>query len=164
MREVRRDKIEVHVGVICFRVGETGALEVLVGKRAMTKELYPGYWDTGGGALEEGEDFQDAAERKLSQEFGVQARVLEPVSHFRMLVQGDSQLVIPGVKFACLFERYTKGDEPTIQPEDFSEWRWLPVEKLDELEFIPGEPTDAHQDIMMAAALFTAPAGTEDDV
>lgn len=157
MREVRREKIEVHVGVICFRLSEDGELEVLLGKRAETKELYPGFWDTGGGALNEGEDFQDAAERKLSEEFGVQAKILEPVSHFRIPLQNDSQLVIPGVKFICLFDRYTHGGEPTIQPEDFSEYRWQPIDRLDELELIPGEPTDAQQDILAAASLFLRP-------
>lgn len=157
MREVRRDKIEVHVGVICFRLNGDGELEVLVGKRAVTKELYPGFWDTGGGALNEGEDFREAAERKLSEEFGVQAKILEPMSDFRMPVRDDLQRVIPGVKFICLFERYTRGDEPTIQPEDFSEVHWQPTNQLDELELIPGEPTDSQQDILTAASLFMRP-------
>jgi len=157
MREVRREKIEVHVGVICFRLSSVGELDVLVGRRAETKELYPGYWDTGGGALNEGEDFRDAAERKLSEEFSVQAKILEPVSDFRIPLEGDSQLIIPGVKFICLFERYTRGDEPVIQSEDFSEVRWQPINALDELELIPGEPTDAQQDILAAAALFLQP-------
>lgn len=163
MREVRREKIEVHVGVICFRLSSVGELEVLVGKRAETKELYPGFWDTGGGALNEGEDFREAAERKLSEEFGVQAKILEPVSDFRIAVTNDSQLVIPGVKFICLFERYTHGDEPAIQVEDFSEAVWQPVDRLDELELIPGEPTDAQQDILTAASLFMRPDEGDDD-
>lgn len=53
---------------------ETGA--VLLQKRAVTKDIQPGKWDTAvGGHLALGEDYEEGARRELAEELGVTAPV-----------------------------------------------------------------------------------------
>jgi isopentenyldiphosphate isomerase/GNAT superfamily N-acetyltransferase len=55
--------------------------EVLVHRRAETKDLWPGYWDVAvGGVVAAGEAYEDAARRELAEELGVEAELVELAS------------------------------------------------------------------------------------
>ena len=52
--------------------------DVLVHRRSMTKDLWPGWWDVAvGGVVAPGESWKEAAERELAEELGVSGLVLE---------------------------------------------------------------------------------------
>lgn len=52
--------------------------EVLVHRRAETKDMWPGYWDVAvGGVVDAGEDYATAAHRELEEELGIEAELVE---------------------------------------------------------------------------------------
>ncbi len=132
MREEKIHKIEVHVAGICFMDDK-----VLIAKRAATRELYPGLWACGGGQVETGENFEEAVKRQLKEELGV---IIEPIASFgtyEILTPDSEQKKIPGLRFACKVIGFVNGKEPQISKEH-TEWKFLAIDKLAELEFIPG--------------------------
>ena len=54
--------------------------ELLIHRRAMTKDVWPGWWDVAvGGVVSPGETWEDAARRELSEELGVSGVDLRPL-------------------------------------------------------------------------------------
>lgn len=132
MRENKIHRIEVHVGCICLD-GDN----VLILKRTPERRIYPGFWECGGGQVWSGESFEDAAARELSDEAGVMAKPVAAAGTYEILVPDDEQKKIPGVYFACRFLGYQRGTEPSLS-EEHSEWKWVPVSRLEGIGLIPG--------------------------
>jgi 8-oxo-dGTP diphosphatase len=130
MREEKIHKLEVHVAGICFDNDK-----VLVLKRSASRSLYPNLWECGGGQVETGENFEEAVIRQLKEEAGVIIKPLIGLKSYEILVK-DEQRKIPGVRFICKIIGYIDKNGPKISKEH-TEWRWQPINKLDELEFIP---------------------------
>lgn len=143
-REEKQYKIEVHVAGICFQEFEDG-VKVLIGKRQSFRKLYPNLWECGGGQVKEGENFEEAIIRHFKNELGVIVEVVAPIGIYEILTPELDQKKIPGLKFLCQLKGYVNGKEPQIDEREFSEWRWQPIDKLDELEFIPGISKDIQQ-------------------
>ena len=76
--------------------------DVFVQKRTMTKDVYPGYYDVAaGGVVLAGESYEDAAERELMEELGVEGIQLNPCfDHF----YEDSKNRVWGRIFRCRHE------------------------------------------------------------
>jgi 8-oxo-dGTP pyrophosphatase MutT (NUDIX family) len=132
MREEGIDNLEVHVDGICFD-GDN----VLIGKRSLVRKIYPGLWAGGGGQVRKGENFEEAITRQLKQEFRVIAKPIRVLGVYEIQTPSSDQKKIPGVKFLCEIESFVNGEGPVIN-EEFDEWRWQPINKIDELDFIPG--------------------------
>jgi ADP-ribose pyrophosphatase YjhB (NUDIX family) len=137
MREAKRHCIEVHVAGICLKETDYD-IEVLIAKRNKNKELYPEKWECGGGQVREGENFEEAIKRKMKEELGVIVNRSMVFGVYEIDTPNLSQKKIPGVKFACFLESYLNGKEPQIKEEDFSEWKWQSINRLNEIDFIPG--------------------------
>lgn len=137
MREKQQHKIEVHVAGICLRETEYD-IEVLIAKRSEKKELFPGKWECGGGEVLEGENFEEAVKRKMKDELGVIVDRVMVFGTYEIMTPQLSQKKIPGVKFVCFWHGYSNGEEPQVDPEDFSEWKWQSINELNGIEFIPG--------------------------
>ena len=57
--------------------------QLLVQKRTLTKDLYPGYFDlAAGGVVVEGESYEDSAEREAEEELGIRGKPIEPQFDF----------------------------------------------------------------------------------
>jgi isopentenyldiphosphate isomerase len=55
--------------------------EILIHRRADTKDVWPGWWDLAvGGVVASGESYDDAARRELAEEVGVEAVALDHLS------------------------------------------------------------------------------------
>lgn len=132
MREEKIHKIEVHVAGICFYGNK-----VLMVKRTPSRKLYPNLWECGGGQVEMGENFTEAVKRQLKQELGVFIEPIKVLVTYEILTPGLEQKKIPGIIFVCKLVGFVNGKGPKISKEH-SEWRWQPIDKLDELELIPG--------------------------
>lgn len=131
MREDNVNRIEVHVAGICFNGNK-----VLVLKRSPSRRLFPNLWECGGGQVNSGENFEEAVIRQLREEAGIAVRPIEVVGTYEIPIMGD-QRKIPGVYFACRLEGFVCGKEPKISSEH-TEWQWQEINKLENLEFIPG--------------------------
>lgn len=146
MREESLQKIEVHVAGICFD-GD----KVLVLKRSDSRKIYPNLWECGGGQVNLGENFEEAIKRQLEEEAGIIVDVIKVSGTYEIATTDLEQKKIPGIKFACKFIEYKNGDEPQIS-EEHTEWRWIAMAKLDDIEFIPRirEDIEAAYNIMKA--------------
>ncbi|MFQ5648215.1 MAG: NUDIX domain-containing protein [Candidatus Aenigmatarchaeota archaeon] len=133
MREDDRREMEVHVAVRCYRKTPSG-YEVLCARRSPDRALLPGLWECGGGQVYPGESFIEAAKRQLREELGVEIEVLDGLSPYEIPAPGLPQKKIPGV---VLVARHLSG-EPRVDGRELVEWRWQPVERVGELNFIPG--------------------------
>ncbi len=136
MREEKIHKIEVHVAGICFS-GD----KVLVLKRSPSRKLFPNLWECGGGAVWPGENFEDALAREMKDEAGIIVKPVMALKTYEIMTPGFAQKKIPGLRFVCRLLGFVNGKEPKIS-EEHTEWKWVAIDKLDELEFIPGVKED----------------------
>ena len=150
MRETKRHCIEVHVAGICLRETDYD-IEVLIAKRRENKELYPGKWECGGGQVKMGETFEEAVKRKMREELGVIVRNVLVFGTYKIDVPDLEQKVIPGLKFVCFLDSYIEDGKPKIKEEAFSEWKWQSINKLNEIDFIPG----IDKEVLIAWEFFT---------
>ncbi|MFZ3077981.1 MAG: NUDIX domain-containing protein [Candidatus Aenigmatarchaeota archaeon] len=136
MREDSIHKIEVHVAGFCF-----DGNKVLVLKRSPSRKIYPNLWECGGGAVWPGENFEEALKREMKDEAGVIVKPVMSLKTYQIIVSDSEQKNIPGLRFVCKFLGFVNGKEPQISAEH-TEWKWIAVDKLDGLDFIPGVKED----------------------
>ena len=122
----------VHIFVLREREGIT---EVLLQKRSMNKDSFPGRYDiSAAGHLSAGQDFGEAALRELEEEIGIRARQ-EDLQFIGFLELYDDE-VFHGKPFrnhellAIYFYRNeVKTEDLVLQPEEVDEVRWMPFSK-----------------------------------
>ncbi len=132
MREEGRHEIEVHVGGICIR-DNNGDLEVLAAKRSDDRELYPGKWECGGGSIKPGESFQEAIKRQHKEELGIDSNVIMPLGFYNIKTDKIPQKIIPGLYILC-----EASGEAKVDGKEIVECKWISVEKIADIDFIPG--------------------------
>lgn len=75
------DNHEIHRGVHVLVRNSKG--DVLVQRRSLSKDYYPGYYDISVGAqVSSGESYEDAARREVAEELGCQVTSLIPVAYY----------------------------------------------------------------------------------
>lgn len=141
MREYQRHLIEVHVAGICYRETETD-IEVLIAKRREDRDLYPGKWECGAGQLRAGENFEQAIRRQMTEEMGICIKNVIAFRTYEIKTPELTQQKIPGVMFVCLWDGYINDEQPTFSPDEFSEGCWQSINKLSEIDFVPGLERD----------------------
>ncbi|RMF56881.1 MAG: NUDIX domain-containing protein [Calditrichaeota bacterium] len=78
----------VHVHIINSRG------ELYLQKRAESKDLYPGYWDTAvGGHVQSGESIEHALHREAEEELGISMAKFQPLFRYVMRNEYESELV-----------------------------------------------------------------------
>jgi ADP-ribose pyrophosphatase YjhB (NUDIX family) len=135
MREEGISKIEVHVAGICL-MKKDNAYNVLIAKRSSKRNLYPSFWECGGGQVNIGENFEEAVKRQLREELGVIVEVLCPVGTYEIPVKTE-QKKIPGMRFVCKVLGFVV-KKPRFDKKEFTECRWIPIKDVDKYKFIPG--------------------------
>lgn len=138
MREEKIREIEVHVAGFCFS-GD----KVLVLKRSPSRKLYPNLWECGGGAVRPGENFEEAAIRQMKEEAGVIVKPLNAFKTYEIPMPDSEQKKIPGLRFVCEIIGFI-GREPQTSAEH-TEWKWVGIDGLDGLDFIPGLKEDIRE-------------------
>jgi len=111
---------------------------VLLGCRKQSRELYPGYWDTGGGHMVSGETFEETVRRQHREEFGIESEPICVVDTYSISPNRERPL-IPGLCLAC---RYVSG-EPRKSSDEFEQIEWVPVSRVGKGKYariIPGIP------------------------
>jgi len=92
---------------------------VLLARRSAARKAYPGLWSFPGGHVEQGEDFEQALYRELSEEVGIVPAEYRPLA----------SIVDPHVA-TTIYRMYAVTGwhgEPAILDEEHSELRWFPL-------------------------------------
>jgi len=141
VREEKRFEIETHVAGICMKRTNHG-VRILIAKRLNTRDLYPGKWESGGGQVKPGENFEEAIKRQMREELGIEVNILTIVSTYEILTPKLSQMKIPGLKFLCTPASEKSAEGVKINPKEFSEYKWITEHEIDQFEFIRGVKKD----------------------
>ena len=97
--------------------------ELLVHRRAETKDVWPGWWDVAvGGVVSPGETWEAAAQRELSEELGILGVVLRPLGTG---AYRDSEVKL----VAACFETVTEGPF-TYSDGEIIETEWVASKDL----------------------------------
>jgi len=130
-REKQVHLIEVHVAAMCFNQAR-GNTRLLIGQRADDREIFPGYWECGGGQVHVGETFNEAVLFHMNEEFGLEVNVLFPFGTYRIDLKDK---MIPGIRFIC---EPTSSTNITIDMEEIVEYRWIDPNDASKYNMIPG--------------------------
>jgi 8-oxo-dGTP pyrophosphatase MutT (NUDIX family) len=96
--------------------------ELFVQKRTDTKDIYPGYYDiAAGGVVLSGESWEQAAQRELWEEMGIQAR-LTPLFEFHHATDEND---VWGMAYMCLHEGPFE-----LQAEEVAGGEFMPVKDI----------------------------------
>jgi len=96
--------------------------ELFVQERTMNKDIYPGHYDlAAGGVVLAGESYEQAAQRELEEELGVEARLCP---HFDLYFE-DGHNRVWGRIFSCRHQ-----GPFTLQPEEVAGGTFMDQEKI----------------------------------
>ncbi|MFI5616587.1 NUDIX domain-containing protein [Streptomyces sp. NPDC051567] len=144
-----RDRALTAPTVSCVFVCHDGAGHVLLARRSAGARDEPGTWDTGAGALEHGESFEEAVAREVREEYGVDPLSVEVIG-VRNVLRGTPVSHWVAVVFAVLVDpaRVVLGE-----PHKFDALDW----------FTPDRPPHPHHSqLPQTLALFPSPRPTPD--
>ena len=96
--------------------------KILLGKRPLSKNAFPGLWELPGGHVEEGETPENALEREFLEELGIKVHVLREIHSFPYFSAGIKKKVL-------VFLVSQVGSEP-LKALDHDELRWVSEEEL----------------------------------
>ena len=134
-REELRQSPEVHVAGICFK-REKGRSYVLLGKRKLSRSLYPGLYEGCGGQLARDELFKDGVRRHYRLEYKIDVEVVEDEHVFYSIAEPNEPL-IPGISFLC---KYIEG-APESENHEAPTPKWFSEGEFNEIpdgDFIKG--------------------------
>jgi len=122
-RQMRAEALR-HRSVFIAVVSEDG--DILVHRRADTKDVWPGWWDVAvGGVCNPGEEWDTAAVRELGEELGVEGAVVEPIGNG---AYDDSQVKLVARVYECRTDgpfRFADGEITEahwVSPAEFPNW------------------------------------------
>ena len=125
-------KMGIGVGVILLKDGK-----ILLGKRSADPEKASSFshaestWTLPGGKMDFGETFENVARREVEEETGIKVNDLKLIS-----ITNDVTENAHFVTLGFLCDSFS-GEAKTMEPDEISEWKWFPLEKLpDPLFFI----------------------------
>ena len=98
-REVKRQKVEVHIAGTGFRIDNDHTVSLLFARRSLERELFPGKLEGCGGQLLEDETFAQGVTRHFKQELNIDVQPLEDIHNFYAIKYGS--YIIPGIHFLC---------------------------------------------------------------
>src|SRR3982751_4082227 len=94
--------------------------KVLIGKRAMTKQFFPGKWELPGGHVEWGENIEDGLKRELLEEFQIDITLEKLYHEFTWI--GDNEHIIEVLYTAHMT---TTTQELILNQTELSEYQWI---------------------------------------
>jgi len=120
-RSIMRNRNLIHRAAYIIIINDKK--ELFLQKRALQKDVYPGYWDiAAGGVVLAGESYEEAACRELDEELGVTDVVL---SHRFIRYFEDRDNKVWGSIFTC-----THNGPFTLQKEEIDEGRFVTISAL----------------------------------
>jgi isopentenyldiphosphate isomerase len=118
-RERLKETPEVHVAGMCVRRSDKGHIRLLIARRELGREFYPGLYEGCGGQLALNETFADGVIRHFRKEMGIEVKVLVDL-HCFYEIRLPNKPVIPGIRFLC--EQVDQREPKSIRHTDT---RWV---------------------------------------
>ncbi|WP_326690071.1 NUDIX domain-containing protein [Streptomyces sp. NBC_01795] len=123
-----RDRALTAPTVSCVFVCHDGAGRILLARRSAGARDEPGSWDTGAGALEHGETFEEAVRREVREEYATEARTIETLG-VRNILRGTPVSHWVAVVFAVEVD---PGRVAIGEPHKFDALGWFTPDELPE--------------------------------
>ncbi len=125
-------RVGVGVGVLILKDNK-----VLLGKRnqdpkkASSALKGEATWTMPGGKIRFGESFEETAKREVSEETGMQ------LNKARVICTNNDKIETAHFVTIGLLAEEFKGEPKAMEPEQITEWRWFPIDKLPTPLFFP---------------------------
>lgn len=116
----------------CVFLHKNGKL--FIAKRADTKKFLPGKFELIGGRMEFGEKIEDGLIREAIEELHIRITVDKPFYVFTYLSENDTKYSVEIDYFAKM---ENPDDEIKINPEDYSEYRWITEDEIE--KYLPAD-------------------------
>jgi 8-oxo-dGTP diphosphatase len=139
-----RDRALTAPTVSCVFVCHDATGRILLARRSAGARDEPGTWDTGAGALEHGESFEQAVSREVREEYAADALAIETVG-VRNVLRGTPVSHWVAVVFAVEVD---PAQVAIGEPHKFDALDWFPRDRL---------PHPQHSQLAATLALFDAP-------
>lgn len=118
--------------------------EILISKRAKTKEKYPLYWECNGGAVKSGETSKQGILRELREELGVNFD--ENEATFYKEIRKDKSHAFKDI---WLFKKDIKLSDISFTDNEVIDAKWVTIDEMKKMkdrgEFIPGKVIDKEE-------------------
>jgi 8-oxo-dGTP diphosphatase len=102
--------------------------KMLITQRSFERPHAPGEWEILTGRVDQGETFEEAVKREVTEEVGLDVEVMEPFNTFHFF-RGSEKAEHLGVSFIC---KYTKGEVKLDKTEQI-DFKWVTPEEALEL-------------------------------
>jgi 8-oxo-dGTP pyrophosphatase MutT (NUDIX family) len=103
--------------------------KVLIARRSIYKEDFPGLWETIGGGLKDGESLEDCIRREVREEIGTDIFKLKQIGS-RIIYDGKKQYM--NVLFSGLISAIKE-----INLAEISEVKWIKENEINKHEYFP---------------------------
>jgi len=105
--------------------------ELLITKKSMTDDILPGYWDTPGGRIEEGEDPEVGVIRETKEETNL------TIENPKLFFQKSSVDLEKNTQFVTLvFRTKYSGGNIVLNPDDHEECKWINTEDVGKYKMV----------------------------
>ena len=123
MQNMQEELTKIGDGIICPVAIMIKNGEVLTGHRHYTKDKWKeiSVWTVPGGRSDRGETIEQTLRREVAEEVGI--------TNFKIV---DFIGTVPGAKegdVVLMFYCTTTQEATLMEPEKFSEWRWVPIKQ-----------------------------------
>ena len=122
-----------HVWIV--RPGETGSFQLLLQKRSLQKDSYPGCYDiSSAGHVPAGSNYLDSALRELEEELGIKARPEDLKEAFLHLGYAEAEFhgkpfKNAEVSMVYLYDKPVELSDLSLQEAEVEEVRWMDYEE-----------------------------------
>lgn len=121
-RKEVHSKGHIHRSIFIFIFDKQG--RIFVNQRTLNKEFYPGYWSIViGGHVHSGESYEEAAEREVKEEMGIEGKPKFITSLKKRLDEKDRE----NVKVYAI----TTDKKPKLDSHELEQGKFLTMEQLD---------------------------------
>lgn len=117
-----------YIGVGCGALIINDKNETLLIKRGAKSKNQVGFWSKPGGAVEFGENVEDAVKREIMEELGIEIELVKFLGFTNHIIKEENQ---HWATFDFL-AKIVRGEPKNMEPEKIEEIKWFNLENLPE--------------------------------